>query len=84
MQENPLFYLYMLLVFNVTPEEYSIFNVVNSSLGITFLLTMMPLMTKVFKCHETVMLPLFLIPGSIMAGASAFAPTLIPGAAFSK
>jgi MFS family permease len=79
LQELMLIYPYMLLVFEVTPEEYATFNVASSVVTITSLFALMPLMTKVFKWHETVMLSLVLIPGAIFAAMSAFADNIVPG-----
>ncbi len=79
LQELGLYYPYMYLMFNVTPEEYSLFNVASNIVGISGLFLLMPFFTSVLKLHETSIMAFALGFGALTQTASAYVDEIIPG-----
>jgi hypothetical protein len=76
LQNLPLIYPYMLLKFDVTPEEFSIFNVSTRTANMTVLFVLLPLLEKVLNWHEGTLLVFFNFSGALALVLTALAPTL--------
>ena len=74
-----LTYAYMYLMFGVTPEQYSLFSATSSVVNLMCVFGLMPFMRHVLKLHESIILTLVLVIGSVLVILSSLAQVLIPG-----
>ena len=74
-----LTYAYMYLMFGVTPEQYSLFSATSSVVSLMCVFGLMPFMRHVIKLHESIILTLVLVLGSVLVILSALTQELIPG-----
>ena len=78
-QEFGLIYPYMYLKFAVTPEEYSLFNVVSQVMQLFGLFVLMPFFASVLKLHESQILVIILATGALLQTLSVYAVNVVPG-----
>ncbi len=70
------FYPYMLLRFDITPEDFSMFNFVTRTANLVMMFSLVPLLNRVLGWHESEMMVLFSAVGAASLIASAFAASL--------
>ncbi len=77
--EFRMMYPFLKYKYDVSYSEYSLFNVISSSMNLISLTVLMPVMVYLLKLHETTILTLTSIVGGFGVAAASAANTLIPG-----
>ena len=72
-------YAYMYLMWDVTPEQYSLFSSTSSIVTLISLFGLNPLLSQVFKLHESIILTLGLVVCAGLMTCAALAQELVPG-----
>ena len=72
-------YAYMYLMWDVTPEQYSLFSSTSSIVTLISLFGLQPLLSQVMKLHDSIILTLGLAVCAGLLVLSALAQELIPG-----
>jgi len=72
-------YAYMYLMWDITPEQYSLFSSLSSIVTLITLFGLQPLLSQVMKLHDSIILTLGLAICSGLLVLSALAKELIPG-----
>ena len=77
--ERSFTYAYMYLMWDVTPEQYSLFSLTSSIVTIISLFGLQPLLSQVLKLHDSIILTLGLAFCAALLVCSALVQELIPG-----
>jgi hypothetical protein len=77
--EFQLMYQFMKLKYDVDYEEYSLFNIVSSSMNLISLTVLMPIMVYVLKLHEATIMTLCTSVGAVACIFASVSKNLFPG-----
>ena len=76
--EFRMMYPFLKFKYDISYSEYSVFNVVSSSMNLISLTVLMPLMVYALKLHETAILTLVSFFGSIAVVGASIAEAIVP------
>jgi hypothetical protein len=74
-----MMYPFMSYKYDVSYDEFALFNAIGSIVNLFSLAVMMPLLVNLFKMHETIVLSLVTFIGGLALAMSAFAEAVVPG-----